>query len=319
MSDNINLYKYLNKSFYLNSYLLLSDSSYIIHKFDILKSINHILQKIKKIKSNMDWKHKYNNVICKMIDSFINSFEIINSYYKNKNMNIEINQDYYNRFIIEQDLFKSIINELPRILKIYLNKNIFEKNQIENLLIMIFRIYNNKDFKDLYNSNYRYSCYNNNLFLEIWNQIFVYLEKESDNNNNNEVIYEKLVINGFKYQDLDQIFIDRIKKNSVNIMRFDKYASQSYQDFINQLEEEFGDPITGEIIQTPLVLPITKQIMEKNVIYKILLDNPVNPFNNLPLTIQELEEYNQIETNKEILNDFNLLLTKALVYCNIKK
>jgi len=100
------------------------------------------------------------------------------------------------------------------------------------------------------------------------------------------------------------------KKNPVNIMRFDKYASQSYQDFINQLEEEFGDPITGEIIQTPLVLPITKQIMEKNVIYKILLDNPFNPFNNLPLTIQELEEYNQKEENKEILNDFNMLFRK---------
>jgi hypothetical protein len=310
MSDNINLYRYLNKSFYLNSYLLLSDSSYIIHKFDILKSINYILENIKKIKSNMDWKHKYNNVISKMIDYFINSFEIINTYYKNKNLNIEINQDYYNRFIIEQDLFKSIINELPRILKIYLNKNIFEKNQIENLLIMIFRIYNNKDFKDLYNSN---SSYNNNLFLEIWNQIFVYLEKEN-NHNNNELIYEKLVINGFKYQDLDQIFIDRIKKNPVNIMIFDKYASQSYQDFIKHLEDEFGDPITGEIIQTPLILPITKQIMEKNVIYKILLDNPVNPFNNLPLTIQELEEYNQTEANKKILSDFINKLKNKLLY-----
>jgi hypothetical protein len=54
--------------------------------------------------------------------------------------------------------------------------------------------------------------------------------------------------------------------------------------------------------------------MEKNVIYKILLDNPVNPFNNLPLTIQELEEYNQTQTNKEILTNFiNKLKNKLLL------
>ncbi len=320
MSDNINLYRYLNKSFYLNSYILLSDSNYIIYKFDILKSINCILENIKKIKSNMDWNNKYHNVICKMIDYFINSFEIINIYNKAKNMNVEISDDYYNRFILEQDLFQSIINELPRILKIYFNKNIFEQNQIENLLIIIFRIYNNKDFKDLYNSSYSsHSYYNKNLFLEIWNQIFIYLENKKDNNTNtdntdfNESIYEKLVNNGFKYQELEQIFIDRINKNPVNIMRFDKYASQSYQDFINQLEDEFGDPITGEIIKTPLILPITNQIMEKNVIYKILLENPINPFNNLSLTIKELDEYNQIETNKKILTDFiNRLKNKLL-------
>jgi hypothetical protein len=58
--------------------------------------------------------------------------------------------------------------------------------------------------------------------------------------------------------------------------------------------------------------------MEKTVIYRILYEKQTNPFNNLPLTIDELNEFNQKEETKEILNDFITNLDKEKEKLKIK-
>jgi hypothetical protein len=142
-------------------------------------------------------------------------------------------------------------------------------------------------------------------------------EEEDENNKNSDKIIFKLYQNNFNYKMLDIKLIHRLKVSNL-LIKFDEYASQKYQDLINQIDDQFMDPITGDIINIPLVLPDTKQIMEKTVIYRILYEKQTNPFNNLPLTIDELNEFNQKEETKEILNDFITNLDKEKEKLKIK-
>jgi hypothetical protein len=53
---------------------------------------------------------------------------------------------------------------------------------------------------------------------------------------------------------------------------------------------------TFEIIKTPIILPDTNQFVDKTVIEQILINNPINPFTGLTLTIEQLEKYKTMQT-----------------------
>jgi hypothetical protein len=181
--------------------------------------------------------------------------------------------------------------------------NKFEIFDVINILSRILTDYNFKTIliflknMNRYNNTIDYSHF----IYNTWTQIISYLEKEEDNL---EYLINKLCDNGFNYHNLDYRIIKKIKRNRQILIKFEQYASQDYQNLITHLADLFGDPITGDIITEPMILPITKQIVDKNVIYRILHENETNPFNNLPLTIKELNEYNQQSEIKEQLNQF---------------
>jgi uncharacterized protein YukJ len=81
----------------------------------------------------------------------------------------------------------------------------------------------------------------------------------------------------------------------------------------NNIDDEFLDPITCEIIKEPMFLPDTNQITDKQVIYQILLTNPRNPFSGLPLTYEELEKYNQSNDIINKINDFKTKMNQAIL------
>lgn len=77
------------------------------------------------------------------------------------------------------------------------------------------------------------------------------------------------------------------------------------KETLNEIDQdEYNDPITGDEIITPRKLPLTNQILEKNVIYRILRSNPHNPYNSSPLSIKYLEEYNRQPKIIQEMNDF---------------
>ena len=54
-------------------------------------------------------------------------------------------------------------------------------------------------------------------------------------------------------------------------------------------------------MKEPVILPSSKNIMDKSVIIRHLLSDQQDPFNRDPLTIDELEEYNnKIEVKEEL-------------------
>jgi len=62
--------------------------------------------------------------------------------------------------------------------------------------------------------------------------------------------------------------------------------------------DELLDPIMQTLIETPVILPNTDIIVDKDVISRHLLTDNYNPFNRETLTIETLEEYN---TKEEIV------------------
>lgn len=68
--------------------------------------------------------------------------------------------------------------------------------------------------------------------------------------------------------------------------------------------EEFCDPLLYIPIENPVVLPNSNIIMDRNSIEKHLLNNKSNPFSMEPLTKQELDNFNVLDTTKKIIETF---------------
>ena len=69
--------------------------------------------------------------------------------------------------------------------------------------------------------------------------------------------------------------------------------------FPKNLPDEFLDPILFTPIIDPVILPESQIIVEKNVILAHILEHKYDPFTRQMLTIEQLEEYNKIESSKE--------------------
>ena len=107
-----------------------------------------------------------------------------------------------------------------------------------------------------------------------------------------------------------------LKKNKILLKEHEKvselptYIISEREKQTNELDddeipEEFLDPIMGSMIEDPVYLPNTDIIMERDVIFRHLLENQHNPFNRDPLTKKELEEYNKRDDILEKLLVFN--------------
>lgn len=110
-------------------------------------------------------------------------------------------------------------------------------------------------------------------------------------------------LNDFELKDIKNELVvlgGQIPKIALNpdiVNRFNNLVSYD-------LPDEFMDPITVQEIHEPRKLPQTGQIMEKDVIHRILRQNPVNPFSCSPLNIEELEQFNENANIKDEMIKF---------------
>ena len=58
-------------------------------------------------------------------------------------------------------------------------------------------------------------------------------------------------------------------------------------DFEEEPPEEFCDPIMGTLMEDPVRLPTSGQVVDRNTIARQLLQNPIDPFNRQPLTLEQ--------------------------------
>ena len=71
-----------------------------------------------------------------------------------------------------------------------------------------------------------------------------------------------------------------------------------------EIPDEFCDPLMDCEIIEPIILPETNIIMEKSVILRHLLNNLNNPFNREPLSLKNLEEFNNRDDIKKKIQLF---------------
>jgi hypothetical protein len=290
-----NIIKILNKVNFISNYLDNSNES-VIKDFFILyiSELNKLYtticdEKVKLTKYNI---YKNNNKLlrCKStISILINNLEYYyDIFYKIIKTNKIYNEDYN---VLIKNIINLVVNWIEKsnrtriYIICYFCKNVDDydliyetiKEKIQNILINFF-----DNINDLIENNIITEFFKENNYY--YNEDAWLLTKEligplSINNNNLNVyrIISKLITN--------------INKNNIE---YD----------INEIPNEFLDPIMMVPIKIPYEIPETKSIVDKDLILDYLTYDEINPFTRTKLTKEELNEYNNKEDVKDRCNKF---------------
>jgi hypothetical protein len=275
-----------------------------IRNLKLLLSMNkYILKNIKSKNNNNDmisleWKSSYHTLSCNIVHMMNKSIKDIQSY----RLIVNLYYNDYAIYVINLEFINNIIMEMDNIIDIYMSLK-FNNDQLSNIIVRLFKMYDTYKFERIFDNIY--------YFDSIWKHIIHSVKKKNKTDNQFiEYLCDKLIQNNFDYNNLEIYSRIMLPNNWIDMM--DKFLNE------DTLSDEFYDPFTNEIICEPLILPITGQITDKNVIYKILLNNPINPFNRLELSIKELEEYNMQPEIIQKLTDFKINLKAARQKTNSK-
>ena len=137
--------------------------------------------------------------------------------------------------------------------------------------------------------------------------IFEIFFKYIDNNEfKYSIVRDSLYYNTDYLRKLISVLLNKQKILSIEFNSMNSFINsiENYKhkyDKINEIEipDEYADPIMGTLIYNPVMLPGCNTIMDKDVIYRHLLDKETNPFNRDKLTIDELVKFNEGDVCKD--------------------
>ncbi len=67
-----------------------------------------------------------------------------------------------------------------------------------------------------------------------------------------------------------------------------KAAEEEEEQDLGEPPDEFVDPLMADLMQDPVILPTSKTVMDRSTIRSHLLSDPTDPFNRMPLKIEEV-------------------------------
>ena len=67
-----------------------------------------------------------------------------------------------------------------------------------------------------------------------------------------------------------------------------KAAEEEEEADLGEVPEEFMDPLMAEIMKDPVILPSSRTVMDRSTIRSHLLSDPNDPYNRMPLKIEEV-------------------------------
>jgi len=117
---------------------------------------------------------------------------------------------------------------------------------------------------------------------------------------------------------------DSLKNSCKLIEEIDKDLALKFTEVINKIEakskemkvnitidipDEFLDPILMTLMKDPVLLPNSGIIVDRSTISRILLSDPIDPFNRSPLTIEQVKP--AVELKNKIDNWLNLNQNKT--------
>jgi len=311
-----------------NSIEFSSDMILKINKF----ILNNISLKNNIINNDL-WKLKYHDTCMKIFDNLLQSTEeIIDFINLENNKKKSLSYKKYNTYAISIDFTSNIIKDIPRIIEIYYEMG-FNDTLLSNIFMVILRFYNKSNIKNYFkNIKQEFESERNIInerkdkkFLEIYKQAslslskifqYVYHEyiKSSKKSSRLTSIVEMMINNNLIYSDLNletyySLDINIMIKHNLSLL-FEKKSKELEK--LNNIDDEFLDPITFEVIKNPVILPNTNIIVDKVVIEQILRNNSINPFTGIPLTIEELEKYNKLDYIVDKINIFVDKLNKVI-------
>ena len=222
--------------------------------------------------------------------------------YNNDNLLIKICELYHN--VINTCFHIRLFNELYELKTLSsrtntnLSLDITSKNLSENL---------GKFFKKLY-SNIKVLSTNNKYKNIICKNIHFY---------DKEILIKTSKILGFfcilREENMQLAAVDFGTRTAIKVEQIiDKYITEIdtvlSKDILDKysadIPSEFLDPIMNTPINDPVELPSSKVIMNKSVICNHLIFNEQDPFNRDPLTLNDLDEYNNTIEIKTKMSEF---------------
>jgi len=69
-----------------------------------------------------------------------------------------------------------------------------------------------------------------------------------------------------------------------------KEIEDQAEEDMGEIPEEFLDPLMATLMSDPVILPISKVVLDRSTIQTHLLSDPHDPFNRSPLTIDQVIE-----------------------------
>ena len=129
----------------------------------------------------------------------------------------------------------------------------------------------------------------------LFNQLFLDYEKQQSNN-----IYTEL--NNILFNE--SIHSWELYYNLLNLEKNINNNNNKKESNSKIIPDKFLDPLLNSIITNPVILPDSKQFIDKSTILKHLENNETDPFTRTKLTINELNEYNSSDEIINKLNDF---------------
>ena len=318
---------------------MLNEMMYILNNIDKNKVINdYILCLIKNLKSfyieidNYDdyYKHDIKYKIIYLFNNIFNKPKLIRNYLEeiiindNENMlKFMVNMNETNNVCIEKyivyanDISYTYVSNTYYLyiqeINIYNNFVInLYKDRIEDdiINIMINKMNNNmmdlvkktKDLDRLYNIMiYLMECYlilkDEKYLTMIGGDILFKID----------IIKMKCVeLRNMEEKKREVIIINEFIEYLEDIEKLDIEDEIEYEN----IPEDYIDPISNIIMRNPVLLPTSKKIMDYDVIRKHLLYHNFDPFNRNKLSLKDIEDYNNIEKNKESMTHFKMEINK---------
>jgi ubiquitin conjugation factor E4 B len=78
-----------------------------------------------------------------------------------------------------------------------------------------------------------------------------------------------------------------------------KLAMGQEEEWMGEVPDEYMDPLMFTIMEDPVILPISKQIIDRGTIRQHLLSDPHDPFNRTPLKIEDVIPATEIKEKIE--------------------
>ena len=83
------------------------------------------------------------------------------------------------------------------------------------------------------------------------------------------------------------------------------------EEDLGEIPDEFLDPIMATLMKDPVVLPMSKQTVDRSTIRSHLLSDPHDPFNRSPLKIEDVVEDTELKTQIVAFREQMRLKAKA--------
>ena len=80
----------------------------------------------------------------------------------------------------------------------------------------------------------------------------------------------------------------RVWDNLATAVATAKAAEEEEEQDLGEVPDEFMDPLMFDLMRDPVTLPTSKTVMDRSTIRSHLLSDPTDPFNRMPLKIEEV-------------------------------